>query len=59
LTARHDPATLTREDRETLRLIQLSRRQQAADAALRQALTRLLLDLGSRLNAAAKPNGEQ
>ena len=59
MTARHDPATLTREDRETLRLIQLSRRQQAADAALRQALTRLLLDLGSRLNAAAKPNGEQ
>ena len=59
MNPKRDPSSLTREDRETLRLIQSSRRQKTAETALKQAVTRLLLDLGSKLNSTEKPAGEQ
>jgi len=59
LNPKRDPSSLTREDRETLRLIRSSRRQKTAETALKQAVTRLLLDLGSKLNNTEKPAGKQ
>ena len=59
MNPKRDPSSLTREDRETLRLIRSSRRQKTAETALKQAVTRLLLDLGSKLNNTEKPAGKQ
>jgi len=59
LPRKPDPSALTREDREALRLIRSSRRQQAAESRLKQAMTRALLDLQAKLNLPAKPSGDR